>query len=166
MNWILPLNFFEPQKGDIGFLYCITQISTGKKYIGRKIFWTKKTFQKNGIQRRKTVQSDWQRYWGSGPLLQSEILRCGKEDFRREMLLIANSKSELSYLETYAILYSGALLRPDEYFNEWFSAKITRGHLTKVSAGLGSKISDLESIILGWSSTPTIQSYGLDLPIL
>lgn len=159
-DWNLPENFSAPQKTDIGFLYCITQLSTGKRYIGRKIFWSKKAFQKNGVKRRKTVQSDWKNYWGSGPLLQSEIERVGKEDFGRDMLLIAHSKSELSYLETYAILYSGALLKPEEYFNEWFSAKITRAHLVKVSAGLGAKISELESIIQGWSGTypPTIQS--------
>lgn len=150
MDWNLPQGFTEPTKKDIGFLYCITQLSTGKRYIGRKIFWTKKTFQKNNVKRRKTVQSDWVNYWGSGPLLQEEIARAGKNDFRRTMLIIAQSKSELSYLETYAILYSGALLQPDRYFNEWFSAKITRGHLAKVSASLSGKIILLENMIAPW----------------
>lgn len=146
MTWILPDNFTSPTKEDIGFLYRIVHIPSGRTYIGRKLFWTKKAFQKNGVRKRKTVESDWRDYWGSSPLLREFVQERGKEEFRREMLILARSKSELSYMETYAILFSGALLRPERYFNEWFSAKITRGHLNKVSAGLSEKVKSIEGL--------------------
>lgn len=123
---------FEVDKKFEGFVYIITQESTGMKYIGKKSLWCNRYFQKNGIKKKKRVESDWRNYYGSSPRLLEEIKLKGMEDFKREILHFCISKSELSYVETHEILYRGALIR-DDYFNDWVSCKITRRHLTKVS---------------------------------
>jgi len=45
-----------------GFVYCITEIDTGKKYIGKKFFWKPKILPvtKTRKRRKRTrVPSDW-----------------------------------------------------------------------------------------------------------
>ena len=44
-----------------GFIYCITNTSTGRKYIGRKYFVQKR--KPKGGKRRVTSESDWKRYF-------------------------------------------------------------------------------------------------------
>ena len=53
-----------------GFIYCITNISTGRKYIGRKYFVQKR--KPKGGKRRVTSESDWKRYYGSS----DDLKRC------------------------------------------------------------------------------------------
>lgn len=122
-----------------GFVYLITQKSTGMMYIGKKSFWCNKYFQKNGVKKKKRVESDWREYYGSSPRLQEEINRAGIDDFKREILYTCSTKSELSYLETYEILSRGALVR-DCFFNDWVSCKITRAHLKKVASAVESRV--------------------------
>jgi hypothetical protein len=121
----------EVDKTFEGFVYIITQKSTGMKYIGKKSLWCNKYFQKDGVKKKKRVESDWRNYYGSSPRLLEEIKISGKEDFNREILHFCISKSELSYVESHEILHRGALIRSD-YFNDWISCKITRRHLTRV----------------------------------
>src|SRR5210317_62289 len=51
-----------------GFVYCITELSTGKKYIGKKFFWRPKTLPITKTRKRRVrtrVESDWRTYFGS-----------------------------------------------------------------------------------------------------
>ena len=39
-DWIYQNNIFEqPSEDQVGFIYLITNIDSGRKYIGKKIFW-------------------------------------------------------------------------------------------------------------------------------
>ena len=50
-----------------GFVYCITNTKTNRRYIGRKYFWS---FRKPPGKKRKVKQeSDWKKYYGSCPEL-------------------------------------------------------------------------------------------------
>jgi len=60
--------FTSEMIGDyIGFVYCITDLSTSKKYIGKKNFKsTRKLKPLKGKTRKRTVvkESDWKSYFG------------------------------------------------------------------------------------------------------
>ena len=56
-------DFTDVPKGMEGFVYVITNLTNDKKYIGKKNFWTRQKDRKTG--RRKTKESDWQKYFGS-----------------------------------------------------------------------------------------------------
>ena len=43
-----------------GFVYLITHIKTGRKYIGKKFFTKAKTKQVKGKKKKLRVSSDWQ----------------------------------------------------------------------------------------------------------
>ena len=80
----------------IGFVYLIENLLTGRKYLGKKGFYRSKTYQKNNRKRRKSVQSDWQKYYGSSEELKEEIRNNGRENFKRTILHICKSKSEMN----------------------------------------------------------------------
>ena len=66
-----------------GYVYLITNKTTGKKYIGRKYFVQKR--KPKGGKRRVTSESNWKKYYGSSPELKSDVSAYGKENFSREI---------------------------------------------------------------------------------
>jgi len=111
-----------------GYVYCITDVQTGKKYIGKKFFTRSKTKQVKGKKKKIRVSSDWMKYWGSNEELKKDVLEKGEERFVREILHLCRTRSECSYYETYEIFSRHALLS-DNYYNEWVSTKIRASHL-------------------------------------
>ena len=63
-----------------GFVYCITNTTTGQKYIGRKYFVQKR--KPKGGKRRVTSESDWKRYYGSSDELKRDIKENGRDSFK------------------------------------------------------------------------------------
>ena len=143
MTWIfndkemVSLEDFE--EGTIGFIYMITNIETGRKYIGKKILTgvrkvqrvvkLKTTGEKKKKNVRKTVESDWLTYYGSSPELAADVEKFGREIFKREIIHLCRSKAEMSYLETREIFTRDCLLKPEEYYNGWVTCRVTRAHL-------------------------------------
>lgn len=114
--------------GYYGFVYQITNKTTGTKYIGRKYLTKSKRYQKNGKKRSKRVSSDWETYYGSNSMLLEDIRKLGEDNFTREILRLCRTRSECNYYETKEILLRDCLLR-DDYYNNWVSCKITRTSL-------------------------------------
>ena len=91
--------FSSDDIGDFfGYVYLITNKSTGKKYIGRKYFVQKR--KPKGGKRRVTSESDWKRYYGSCPELKEDIKLLGKPSFSREILSLHTTKGRTNYEET------------------------------------------------------------------
>lgn len=120
----------EDTEGFYGFVYCITENATGKKYIGRKYFTKAKTKQVKGKKKKLRVASDWEEYYGSNKDLLQEIKLKGKESFTREILHLCKTRSETNYFETWEIFNRHALLS-DNYWNQWVSCRIRKDHLIK-----------------------------------
>lgn len=114
----------------IGFVYIITNTLSGKKYIGKKLFHSSKTIQKNKKKKKIKVESDWKSYFGSNETLKNLVSQLGEEYFTREILYICYSKSECSYLELKEQILRDVILSND-YYNDWISARITRKHMQK-----------------------------------
>ena len=134
MSWFF-LNtkdeFTEEHIGEaFGFVYMITHLKTGRKYIGKKFFTKSKTKQVKGKKKRSRVSSDWMSYWGSNKKLQEEVKENGKDQYVREILHLCKTRSECSYWETWEIFSRHALMH-DSYYNEWVSCRIRKDHLVK-----------------------------------
>lgn len=110
----------------IGFIYLMTQISTGKKYIGRKLLYKPKYKTVNKKKKRFMVQSDWLDYYSSSPVINEHIEQHGKDDFTREILTFVTSKGSLVYSEELALYLVGALENPDLWINENIRSKVYR----------------------------------------
>jgi len=109
----------EIPEGYIGFVYLITNLQSGQKYIGKKLTQFKRTkppLKGKRLKRRSTVESDWRDYWGSSERLQADIEALGPEHFTREILYYCKSKAEMSYLEARE-QFERRVLETDDYYN-------------------------------------------------
>ena len=113
-------------KDNIGFVYKIYNVSSGKSYIGKKFFKKSKTYQKNLKKKKKLVESDWQTYTGSNDMLNEDIKNGNM--IKKEILHLCKSKGMLSYMETKEIFERDCLLK-DTYYNSWVSVRVRRSHL-------------------------------------
>ncbi|MCX8008407.1 MAG: NAD synthetase [Patescibacteria group bacterium] len=84
-----------------GFVYCITNKINGKKYIGRKYFYsTRKKSVKNKKRKRQVInESDWKTYWGSSKVLHEDIKKFGADNFVREIISLHITKGDTNYFE-------------------------------------------------------------------
>ena len=122
-------DFTEEQIGEnYGFVYRITNLKTGKKYIGKKFFYSSKTKQVKGKKKRFKVFSDWQTYYGSNEELKKDVTIHGKECFKREILHLCLSKGSAGYLEAKEQFVNG-VLESDEYYNTWIMVRVRKSHL-------------------------------------
>lgn len=123
--------FDESHIGDnVGFVYCITNKTTGQKYIGKKLFTKSKTRQVKGKKKKSRVASDWIDYYGSSDILKEEVKQNGPENYTREILHLCKTRSWMSYWETHEIFTRHALLS-EHYYNAWVSCRIRKDHLKK-----------------------------------
>lgn len=118
-------------KGVIGFIYRITNLTNGRKYIGKKQ-WIQKVRLKplKGQTKYRHVEkvNDWKTYCGQNQELQDEVASLGEDKFRREIIKFCFQKQECNYEETRYIMEERALFS-DVYYNSWFQCKITKKHV-------------------------------------
>ena len=122
-------DFTEDLIGDnYGFVYQITNLTNGRKYIGKKFFYSAKTKQVKGKKKKIKVPSDWQTYYGSSAELTKDVLSLGNENFTREIIHLCLSKGDCGYLEAKEQFVRGAL-ESDEYYNTWIMVRVRKSHL-------------------------------------
>jgi len=137
MDWLYENETFNPDEEFLkpyqGFVYLITEMDTGKKYIGKKYFWKPKTLPVTKTRKRKvktTVQSDWKKYYGSNQELKQIIKEQGGDNYKREILKLCKTKGDCSYYEAkYQFEYD--VLLKEEFYNEFIGCKIHSKHLSK-----------------------------------
>ena len=121
----------------VGFVYLITNVITGKMYVGKKLAkFAKTTYKvvklKNGNKKRKKIKSkinsDWQQYYGSSPNLTEDINKIGTDNFKREILYYCKSKSECSYIEARE-QFSRRVLESDDYYNGHIQVRVHGSHI-------------------------------------
>lgn len=118
----------------VGFVYIITDLTNNKKYVGKKLFQSKRRLPPlKGKTRRRTkiVESDWMDYFGSSDEVKELVESQGRDSFKREILHLCNSKGEMSYLEAKEQFDREVLLR-DDYYNGIINCKIHRTHVKKL----------------------------------
>jgi hypothetical protein len=121
--------FTEEQIGDnYGFVYVITNLTNGKKYIGKKFFYSSKTKQVKGKKKKIKIASDWQTYYGSNAELQKDVILHGVENFQRDIIHLCKSKGECGYLEAKEQFVLGAL-ESEDFYNSWIMVRVRKSHI-------------------------------------
>jgi hypothetical protein len=130
LNWThKDKNFTEEEiKENYGFVYCITNLLTNKKYIGKKFFYSSKTKQVKGKKKKIKVFSDWLIYYGSNAELLNDVNQLGKENFKREIIHLCKTKGECGYLEAKE-QFTNCVLENDNYYNTWIMVRVRKSHI-------------------------------------
>ena len=109
-----------------GFVYLITNKTTGQKYIGKKLAkfkTTKPPLKGRKNKRRGYKESDWRDYWGSSDRLQADVDKLGPDNFTREILYFCKSRAEMSYIEARE-QFDRRVLETDEYYNGIINVRV------------------------------------------
>lgn len=140
MTWTFQNQTVEVLPEDcIGFVYVITNIISGRKYIGKKLAKFSKTTVKtvtlkNGTKKKKKIRSkvdsDWREYYGSSPNLQKDIDTLGTSQFTREILYYCKSKAECSYVEARE-QFERKVLESNDYYNGHIQVRVHGSHILK-----------------------------------
>lgn len=125
------VEYTDPPKHFIGFVYKITNLQSGKKYIGKKLFTSSKRSRKKGRVKRERVESDWRTYYGSNKELLDDVASLGHEHFRREIIHLCTTRGDCSYHEARLQFEHRVLEYPDQFYNTWIMCRIHRKHLPK-----------------------------------
>lgn len=118
-------NISDIELGMFGFIYRITNLETGKYYIGKKQIQSKINkklgkkeiaalpVQKGRKPSKKLVitESNWTNYWSSCKPLIEEIKQLGEDKFRKEILMFCKSKKLLTYWEACYQMREDVLLK-------------------------------------------------------
>lgn len=115
----------------VGFVYVITDLSNDKKYVGKKLFTSKRRLPPlKGKTRKRIVlkESDWMDYYGSSDEVKALLEEKGADNFRRDILHLCESKGVMSYLEAKEQFDRDVLLS-EEYYNGIINCKIHRSHV-------------------------------------
>lgn len=124
-------------EGVVGFVYEITHIPTGRRYIGKKTLYSERNIRlgkkaiallteerkeqgkKGRTPKKKFVkkESDWKTYCGSNKEMQELVKNSKPEDIRKEILKYVYSKKLLTYYEL-AYLFERDVLQKEEYLND------------------------------------------------
>lgn len=126
--------FTSDMIGDyVGYVYCITDKTNNKKYIGKKNFWSTRKLPPLKGQKRKRIkksESDWMDYYGSNEEVKLLVENEGTDRFHREIIKLCKTKGDMSYYEMKEQIDRGVLFS-DEYYNEFIGGKIHSRHLSK-----------------------------------
>jgi len=125
--------FLDPGE-HYGFVYMITNNTTGRKYIGKKFFWFKKRKQVNKKRKTVTVESDWKSYWSSSEEVKKDVKELGKGLFTREIIHLCPTKGVTNYLEAKEQFLRNVLEQKDEYYNGIINCRVSRSHINKLNS--------------------------------
>lgn len=103
-----------------GMVYIITNTLTGKKYIGRKYFFSIRKVK--GRKRRQRKESDWRDYYGSSKTLLEDVEQHGKENFKREVISLHKTRGDCNYEEVRQQFLHN-VLEEDGYYNDNINGK-------------------------------------------
>ena len=106
----------------LGFIYKITNLTTQRMYIGKKLLKRTKTRVLKGKKKRSLVESDWKEYYGSSEDLKKQIEVHGKNNFRREILSLHLTKGDVNYAEVRE-QFMRDVLEKDGYINDNINGK-------------------------------------------
>ena len=133
--------FTSDDIGDFfGYVYCITNLQNGRRYIGRKYFTQRRKPRSGKSKRRVTSESDWKKYYGSSKELKDDIKKFGHSIFRREIISLHKTLGKVNYEETKQLFLNNVLMEAlDDGTPAYYNSNILGRYMRKDYANFGTK---------------------------
>lgn len=128
-NWTYNGQPLEQPGEYYAFVYCITNLLSGRQYIGKKFFYSTKRKQVNKVRKSFKVESDWKDYWSSSDELKADVLALGAENFKREIIHLCRNKGTANYLEAKEQFVRQVLEDNEKWYNSWIQVKVHKTHV-------------------------------------
>lgn len=112
-----------------GFVYLITNKTTGRMYIGKKLFFFTRTKVVKKKKKREKIPSDWKTYWSSSVEVQEDVKKLGEQSFERRILYLCETKGMMSYIEAREQFDRRVLENPNHWYNGIIQCRIHRSHV-------------------------------------
>jgi len=145
-NWLYEIDNVKLQLSEnftsdyYGFIYKITNLETGRFYIGKKSFihnkkkkLTKKELALMPVTRGRAVttkieqvDSGWRNYWGSSKELLADLKTLGEDKFEREVIQLCKTKKQLTYFELHYQCSYNCILPDSISYNDNILGKFFR----------------------------------------
>ena len=126
-HWTTSL-VIEESKLPYGFIYVITNLVNGKKYIGKKQMKSVKKLKPLKGKKNKRhfdIETDWKTYTSSSNELNQDLNDLGKDNFKFEIIYLCDSKFELAYYEAKKQFEADVLLK-EGFYNGIINCRIGR----------------------------------------
>jgi hypothetical protein len=126
-HWTTKL-LIEEDKLPYGFIYVITNLVNGKKYIGKKQMKSVKKLKPLKGRKNKRhfdIETDWKTYTSSSNELNQDLKDLGKDNFKFEIVHLCDSKFELAYYEAKKQFEADVLLK-EGFYNGIINCRIGR----------------------------------------
>lgn len=126
-HWTTNL-LIEEDKLPYGFIYIITNLVNGKKYIGKKQMKSVKKLKPLKGKKNKRhfdIETDWKTYTSSSNELNQDLKDIGKDNFKFEIVHLCDSKFELAYYEAKKQFEADVLLK-EGFYNGIINCRIGR----------------------------------------
>ena len=119
-----------PEPQPFGFIYEVTHIPTGRKYLGKKqlISVQNKPLGKKELalltdkraskKKKVTKESDWKTYYGSNPEIKQLIKEQKQSEFKREIIIFVPTKKLLTYYENKFLFINEVIEPHTNYIND------------------------------------------------
>tara|TARA_B100001250_G_scaffold29843_1_gene24565 strand:+ start:44 stop:505 length:462 start_codon:yes stop_codon:yes gene_type:complete len=132
-------NFTSDDINDFfGYVYRITNITTGKQYIGRKYFTQRRKPRSGKGKRRVTTESDWKKYYGSSSELKADVKTFGKSNFKREIISLHSTLGKVNYEETKQLFLNNVLIEAlDDGTPAYYNSNILGRYMKKDYGNFG-----------------------------
>lgn len=115
----------------IGFVYLITNLKDGRRYIGKKLTKFSKTKVVKGKKKKYKVDSDWKTYWSSSEEVKKDVETHGQDNFKREIIHFCLTKGSTSYFEAKEQFINEVLEHPEMWYNGQIQCRVHRSHIKK-----------------------------------
>ena len=113
-----------------GFVYRITNLQNGRKYIGRKYFTQCR--KPRGAKRRVSSESDWKAYYGSSKELSEDRKCLGNTCFKREIISLHTTKGQVNFEETKQLFLHNVLTETVDGMNPlYYNSNILGRYMRK-----------------------------------
>lgn len=117
-------------KGIYGFIYVITHLPSGKRYLGRKYLTAAATRQVKLKKIKYRKENDWRDYFSSSPVLLEWVERDGPEQFHREIVLLCATRAQCNYYET-MLQHLLGVLHDETWINSNISSKYFKKNVSR-----------------------------------
>ena len=123
--------FTSADIGDFfGYVYLITNLKSGRKYIGRKHFQQHR--KPRGSRRTRTSESNWKKYYGSSEELKQDIKKYGRNIFKREIISLHRTLGKVNYEETKQLFLNNVLMEAlDDGTPAYYNSNILGRYMKK-----------------------------------